>query len=218
MAARTRSGRRPGESGTRDAIAVAARRQFAEVGYDRSSMRSIALEAGVDPALVTHFYGSKQQLFLEVVELPFSPAAVLPALVGGDPAQAGERLARFVLGILESDEGRARVLSIVRAATSEPEAARIVREILTRELLTPVAEHIGAGDASFRAALCASQMVGIALARYIVSVDPLAGRSVEDLVAALGPTLQRYLSGPLGSRPDDTDASGQVATGAAPAG
>lgn len=216
MGVRTRSGRRPGESGTREAIAAAARRQFAEVGYDRSSMRSIALEAGVDPTLVTHFYGSKQQLFLDVVELPFRPAQVLPALMAGGPDRAGEQLARFVLGVLESEAGRARVLSIIRAATSEPEAARLVREILTRELLTPVAEHIGAGDAEYRAALCASQMVGIALARYIVGVDPLAGRSVEDLVAALGPTLQRYLNGPLDSPPKGPEAAGQAPRGAAP--
>lgn len=190
-------GRRPGESGTREAIAAAARRQFADFGFDRTSMRKVAMEVGVDPTLVGHFFGSKQQLFLAVVELPFDPAQVVPQLVAGPPEQAGERLARFVLQVLESEEGRRRVVGILRAATSEPEAARLIRELLTSQLLAPVAEHIGAGDARYRAALCASQMVGLALARYVVQIDPLAERSVDDLVAALAPTLQRYLTGPL---------------------
>jgi AcrR family transcriptional regulator len=194
-------GRRPGESGTREVIAAAARRQFAELGFDRTSLRKVAREAGVDPALVTHFYGSKQQLFLAVVELPFDPAQVVTHLVTGPPEQAGERLARFVVQVLESEPGRRRVLGILRAATSEPEAARLVRELLTAELMAPVAEHIGAGDARYRAALCASQMVGLALARYVVEIEPLAERSVEDLVAALAPTLQRYLTGPLQPTP-----------------
>ena len=190
-------GRRPGDSGTREAIAAAARHQFAEHGYDRTSLRKVGQEAGVDPTLVAHFYGTKQQLFLAVVQLPFVPAQVVSQLLIGDPEHAGERLARFVLSVLESDEGRRRVLGILRAATSEPEAARLVREIWTRELLIPIAEHIGAGDAPYRAALCASQMVGMAVTRYIVQVEPLTSRSTEDLVAALAPTLQRYLTGPL---------------------
>jgi AcrR family transcriptional regulator len=194
-----RAGRRPGASGTREAIAGVARRQFAELGYDRTSMRRIALEAGVDPTLVTHFYGSKQQLFLDVVELPFAPADVVTRLLSGDPASAGERVARFVLQVLESEQGRGRVIGIIRAATSEPVAARLIRDVLTRELLTPVAEAIGAGDARYRASLCASQMIGIALARYIVAIEPLASQPVDDVVAAVGPTLQRYLTGPLGA-------------------
>src|SRR4051794_4110195 len=120
-------GRRPGESGTRAAIADAARRQFAEFGFDRTSMRKVAQEAGVDPTLVSHFYGSKAQLFVAVMELPFDPTQAVQPLIAGPPEQAGDRLARFVLQVLESEEGRRRVVGILRAATSEPEAGRLVR-------------------------------------------------------------------------------------------
>ena len=93
MAVRAHTGRRVGDSGTREAILTAARRQFAELGYDRTSMRQVALEAGVDPTLVSHFHGSKQKLFLAVIELPFSPADVLPELLAGDPQEIGVRFA-----------------------------------------------------------------------------------------------------------------------------
>ena len=101
---RARSGRRPGDSGTRDAIRAAARAQFAEQGYDRTSMRSVALQAGVDPTLVSHFFGSKQQLFAEVMQLPFDPSAVLPRIVAGDPATIGTRLATFVVTVLQTQQ------------------------------------------------------------------------------------------------------------------
>lgn len=194
---RVHSGRRPGDSGTREAILGAARRQFAALGYDRTSLRQVALEAGVDPTLVSHFHGSKQKLFLAVVELPFTPAEVLPGLLAGDPDGVGLRLARFVLGVLESEQGRSRVLGMVRAATSEPEAARLVRDLLTDQLLTPLAAGIGADDPAFRAGLLMSQFVGLTVARYIVAVEPLASRHADEVVDALAPNLQRYLTQPL---------------------
>src|SRR3954471_3796844 len=100
-----RRGRRPGASGTREAIAEAARRCFGEAGYDRASIRAVAEAAGVDPALVMHYFGSKQELFVSVMALPFEPADVLPALARGD--RAGERLARFIVDTLEDPHGRA---------------------------------------------------------------------------------------------------------------
>src|SRR5450755_2595707 len=110
----TRTGRRPGPNATRGAIVSAARRQFAELGYDRTTMRSIAAEAGVDPALVIRFYTSKQQLFLMLNELPFDAAAIIPGLVSGARGKIGERLARFIVGILETEDGRARITGMVR--------------------------------------------------------------------------------------------------------
>ena len=200
MAVRAHTGRRVGDSGTREAILTAARRQFAELGYDRTSMRQVALEAGVDPTLVSHFHGSKQKLFLAVIELPFSPADVLPGLLAGDPQEIGVRLARFVLGVLESEQGRSRVVGLIRAASSEPTAAGLVRDLITRELLVPIASGLGADDADYRASLVASQVVGLAVARYIVAVEPLASRDPADVVAAVAPTLQRYFTGDLGGR------------------
>ena len=201
MVARTHSGRRPGDSGTREAILTAARRQFAELGYDRTSMRQVALEAGVDPTLVSHFHGSKQQLFLAVVALPFESADIMPGLLGGDPQDAGVRLVRFALGVLESERSQSRALALIRAATSEPEAARLIRDLLTSEVLTPLAEGIGSDDATFRASLLMSQIVGLIMARYIVKVEPLASRDPGAVAAAMAPTLQRYLTGDLGGPP-----------------
>jgi AcrR family transcriptional regulator len=196
---RAHTGRRPGDSGTREAIETAARRQFAELGYDRTSLRQVAREAGVDPTLVSHFYGSKQKLFVTVVDLPFRPADVLPRLLEGDPAELGLRLAQFVLGVFEAEQSRGRVIGIVRSATSEPEAARLVRDKLTREVLTPLAEGLGVADAELRAGLLGSQVVGMIMARYIVAIEPLASRDAAEVAVAIAPNLQHYLTGDLSS-------------------
>jgi len=206
------SGRRPGDSGTREAILAAARRLFAEQGYDRTSLRQIAAEAGVDPTLVTHFHGSKQRLFVTVVELPVDLRAALPGLLAGDRATLGERLARFILGVLESEEGRRRVIGLVRAAASEPEAARLVRELVTRELFAPMVEHLGAPDAPLRASLLGAQTVGLVMARHVVGVEPLASAEPERVAAAIAPVLQHLLTGPLGP----ADAGGGDPAGRAP--
>jgi AcrR family transcriptional regulator len=198
MTTRASSGRRPGDSGTREAILQAARRQFADRGYDRTSLRSVALEAGVDPTLVSHFHGSKQQLFVTVVELPFRPAEVLPALLAGDREAIGARLARFVLGVLESDEGRRRITGLVRAAASEPEAARLVREMVMRDVFAPIAESLGVEDAGLRASLVGTQVVGLVMSRYIVGVEPLASCDPDTVAGAIAPNLQRLLTEPLG--------------------
>jgi AcrR family transcriptional regulator len=190
-------GRRPGPSGTREAILAAARRQFAEQGYDRTSLRGIAAEAGVDPALVTHFFGSKQRLFVEVVEFPFDPAETLPAVLVGDRETLGKRVATLLVSILEDPEGRARVTGIVRAAATEPEAARMVRELLTREVWEPAAALLGVEDAQLRMNLVGSQVVGLVMARYVVGAEPLASLPPDELVEAIAPTLQRYLTEPL---------------------
>jgi AcrR family transcriptional regulator len=193
-----RTGRRPGKSGTREAIAAAARRLFAERGYDRTTLRAVAEEAGVDAALVAHFYGSKQQLFVSVVELPFSPETVLPALLAGERAALGERIARFVVGLLESEQGRSRMTGLVRAAASEPEAAKLVRELVAERIFRPLTETLGVEDASLRASLVGSQVIGLTMARYVVRVEPLASARPEVVVAAIAPTLQRYLVEPIG--------------------
>jgi|SRR5918996_561428 AcrR family transcriptional regulator len=188
-----RTGRRPGASGTREAIAAAARRLFAERGYDRTTLRAVAREAGVDPALVVHFFGSKQRLFLAVVELPFEPAEVMPAILAGDRSEVGRRFARFVVDLLENPESQSRVVGIVRAAASEPAAARVMRELLTGRILGPLAAALGRGDSELRATLVGSQVVGFVMARYVVRVEPLAGLEPEALVDAVAPTFQRYL-------------------------
>lgn len=192
-----RSGRRPGDSGTRTAIRAAAGRQFAELGYDRASLRSIATEAGVDPALIAHFFGSKHRLFVEVVELPFDPEQVVPIIFAGDPGAAGQRLASFLLTALEDPEVRRRMTGLVRAASSEPEAARMVRELVTREVFARIVEALGVDDADVRASLVGSQVVGLVMARYVVCIEPLASLPADTVAAAIAPNLQRYLTEPL---------------------
>jgi AcrR family transcriptional regulator len=192
-----RRGRRPGRPRTREAIARAARRQFAELGYDRATIRSVAAEAGVDPALVSHYFGSKQQLFITVIELPFEPEEVLPRLLDGPRETVGDRLARFALGVLEDPDARARWTGMVRAAASEPAAAQMLRELLERRVFQPLAAALGSDDAALRANLVGSQLVGLVMARYIIAVEPLASADAETITSAIAPTLQRYLVGAL---------------------
>lgn len=189
-----RSGRRPGTSGTREAILAAARRQFAAQGYARTTMRGVASEAGVDQALIAHFFGGKQGLFVEVVRLPFAPSEVLPRLLEGDREELGERIARFMAAVLDDPEGRARVTGVMRAAASEPEIARMMREFMQGELWTPLAEALGADDAQLRVTLAASQLVGMVMVRHVIEAEPLASLSPDELVEHLAPTLQRYLT------------------------
>jgi AcrR family transcriptional regulator len=192
-----RGGRRPGPSGTREAILAAASRHFAEHGYDRASLRRIAAEAGVDQKLIAHFFGSKQQLFVAAVGLPFNPGEVLPAILAGDPDSVGERLAALLVEVLEQPELHQRLTGVVRAAASEPEVARMLREFLTRELFGPAAKLLGTEDGPFRANLVGSQIVGLVMARYVVAIEPLATMPPSAVAAAVAPTLQRYLLGPL---------------------
>jgi AcrR family transcriptional regulator len=192
-----RGGRRPGTSGTREAILAAAGRHFAQHGYDRASLRGIAAEAGVDQKLIAHFFGSKQQLFVAAVGLPLNPAEVLPAILAGSPDSIGERLVRLLVDVLERPELHQRLTGVVRAAASEPQVARMLREFLTHELFGPAAELLGADDGPFRANLVGSQLVGLVMTRYVIAIEPLATMPPDAVAAAIAPTIQRYLHGPL---------------------
>jgi AcrR family transcriptional regulator len=192
-----RRGRRPGPSGTREGIAQAARRQFAALGYDRTTIRSIAAEAGVDPALVVHYFGSKQRLFLTAIELPFEVTDLVAQLESGPRDKVGERVAQFALEVLGDPGARARWTGMIRAAASDPDAAGILREVLNRQIFEPLAEALGSEDAQLRANLASSQMVGLVMARYVIGIEPLASADAETVAAAIAPTLQRYLVEPL---------------------
>jgi len=160
-------------------------------------MRAIARAAGVDPALVLHYFGTKANVFLSAIELPFDPEAILPGVLDGDRETLGERFARFVVATLENDAARERVLAIVRAATSEPAAASILRGLIERRIRDPIAQALGTADAELRASLVGSQVVGLAMSRYVVRVEPIASLSPDRLVTLIAPTLQRYLAEPL---------------------
>jgi AcrR family transcriptional regulator len=192
-----RGGRRPGPSRTREAILAAAGRHFAQRGYDRASLRGIAAEAGVDQKLIAHYFGSKQQLFVAAVGLPLNPAEVLPMILAGDRDSIGDRLAALLVAVLEQPQLHQGLTGVIRAAASEPRVARMLREFLTRELFGPAAEMLGSDDGPFRANLVGSQIVGLVMARYVIRIEPLASMPPEAVAAAVAPTLQRYLFGPL---------------------
>jgi AcrR family transcriptional regulator len=196
-ARRPRRGRRPGASGTREAIAAAARRCFGEVGYDRAGIRDVAELAGVDPALVMHYFGSKQKLFVSVMELPYEPEDVLPALVRDVDGEVGERFARFIVDVLERPEQRMVLVGMVRAAAAEPDIADLVRELVSARIVGAIAAGLDAPDATARASLVASQIIGLIMARYVIRVEPLAGLPPETLVATVAPVFQHYLTAPL---------------------
>ena len=193
-----RSGRRPGPTTTRDAIAAAARRQFAELGYDRATMRGIASEAGVDPALVVRFHGSKDALFREVMALPPAVAEGIAGLADGPTETIGRRLAEVVVGMLEDPRSRSIVLGRIRSASSHPDAAELVRETVTRDLGRLVAA-VTDDEPEKRAVLVGSQVVGLALARHVVQLEPLASLPAADVIDYVAPVFQHYLVGPLRS-------------------
>jgi|SRR5829696_541469 len=193
-----RSGRRPGPTTTRDAVAEAARRQFAELGYDRATMRGIAAEAGVDAALVVRFHGSKEGLFREVMALPPATAAAMAGLAEGPRETVGRRFAEAVVGLLQDPRSRPIVLGRIRSAASHPDAAALVAEMVTRDVGGLVAA-LTDDEPRTRAALVGSQVVGLAFARHVVGIEPLASLPVTEVVDHLAPIFQHYLVGPLGT-------------------
>ena len=190
-------GRRPGESGTREAILEAARAAFAEAGYDRATLRGIAAAAAVDPALVIHYFGSKEGLFEAALELPVRPADVFARGAAAGTDQLGVTVVRTFLEAWEPPEARVRLLAMLRSAMTNETAMGMIRELLVREVFGPITATLGVPDAPLRAELVGSQFVGLAIMRYVGRVEPLASASIDELVAAVGPTVQRYLTGDI---------------------
>ena len=195
-------GRRPGGADTRAAILAAARADFAEQGYDATSVRGVARRAEVDPALVHHYFGGKAKLFAAVLDIPADPAALVGAIVHGPREQVGEGLVRTFLALWDSEEGRQRFQALLRSAVTHDEATLMLREFLAREVFGRVVRelHPGAGhgkapspELELRAGLAASQMIGLAVMRYIVELPAVVEAGHDELAAVLGPTLQGYL-------------------------
>ncbi|QFR95086.1 TetR/AcrR family transcriptional regulator [Streptomyces tsukubensis] len=219
----------------RELILKAAREEFAERGYDRTSIRGIAKVAGVDAALVHHYFGTKDDVFAAAIELSFAPALNLTAVLtgeepGGGDGQGepedtraphetrdtlprpepgtpttgpggvradqgiGERLIRLFIAVWEDPSTRAQLLAVVRSALTHEAAAEVLRGFLLRRLLRGIADELDVPEPRFRAELAASHLVGIAFARYVLKVEPLATADPERIVAMVAPTLQRYLT------------------------
>lgn len=195
-----RTGRRPGNPDTREAILTAARATFAERGFDAASIRSIATAAGVDPALVHHYFGSKEELFRATVSIPVDPAELVPRVLAGGRDEVGERLVRTFLTVWDSPVGAAAV-ALLRSAMSNQWTARLLREFLVTQILRRVVEQLDLDPAELplRGALVATQIAGLAMMRYVIYLEPVASASPDTLAATIGPTVQRYLTGPLGA-------------------
>jgi AcrR family transcriptional regulator len=193
-----RSGRRPGNPDTRDAVLTAAREAFAERGFDGATIRGIAAEAGVDPALVHHYFGSKDQLFLAAIEAPADPADLLPEVLAAGRDQLGAAVVRLLLKVWDGPM-RPAGLALVRSAVGNEWTAKLLREFLVTQVLRRVVGTLDLSPAEreVRGGLVASQLIGIVMARYVIKVEPLASASPEWLVAAIGPNVQRYLTGGL---------------------
>lgn len=197
-----RTGRRPGDPAhTRRAILDAAIDAFAENGFGRTSIRKVAATAGVDPALVHHYFGTKDRLFLAALDVPVDPAELVPMVIAGGREEAGERLVRTFLSVWDSPRGSATV-AVLRSAVAHPWIARLLREFVFTRIVLPAFAELGLDDAADRdrrAALVASQILGLALTRHVLRFEPLASASEADVVAAVGPTLQRYITGDIGA-------------------
>jgi AcrR family transcriptional regulator len=201
-----RTGRRPGNQDTREAILAAAKKAFTERGYDKASIRQIATLAEVDPALVHHYFGSKDKLFLATMDAPIDPGEMIPQVFAAGHDGVGERLVRMVLTVWDSPAGGS-IVALLRSALSHDFSARLLREFVTSQVLRRIIQQldIDPKEAPLRSTLAASQLVGIAMARYIVKIEPLASTPREVLVSAIGPTIQRYLTGEVAGLDQMTD-------------
>jgi AcrR family transcriptional regulator len=194
-----RTGRRPGAGGTRDKILRSARAQFGRRGYEGATIRGIASAARVDPKLVLHYFVSKEGVFEAAMDFPFDPAEVLPGLLEPGLDGLGERLARFFIEVWDSPSG-ARAHAIVRSMVTSDSAAALMRDFVSREVLARVAQALKLDRPQVRASLAASQLIGVAMLRYVVKVEPMASASSAEVAAWIGPTLQRYFTDPTATR------------------
>lgn len=198
--ARRRTGRRLGDSGARQQILDTASREFAQHGFDGATIRAIAAQAEVDPALVHHYFGTKEKLFADAVRFPVDPAVALPALLAPGVDGLGERIVRFFVTLWDQAGDQSPFFGVIRGAVSHEQSADLLREFMIREVLGRVAAAVETPDGTdpmLRATLVGSQLVGLGMVRYLLRVEPLASAGIDEVVAAVAPTVQRYLTGDL---------------------
>src|SRR5216684_2110252 len=190
-----RTGRRPGTGTTRERILAAARSDFGKGGYEGTTIRGIAAQAKVDPALVMHYFDSKDGVFRAALQFPVDPAEFIPRLLAPGLDGLGERLVRFFLDTWDSPAG-SPMLALIRSVVGSEQAAATLREFASREVLGRIAAAIQLDRPQLRATLVASQLIGIAMLRYVVKVEPLASARSDEVARWVGPVVQRYLTDP----------------------
>jgi AcrR family transcriptional regulator len=192
-----RRGRRPAGADTKTALVDAARTVFTEQGYEGATVRAIAKRAGVDPAMVNHWFGGKEGLFAKaVLQLPVDPAVIVSELTTGDPATVGERVVRRFLTVWDSTGG-GQFAALIRSVAGHEMALTGLRDLFLNHIFSKVAEHSAADQPRFRANLVATQLIGLGMVRYVARFDPMETMDIETVVSALGPTIQRYLTGEI---------------------
>ena len=187
-------GRPSGGGDRRTSILDAARGEFAAKGYVGTSVRGIARVAGVDPALVHHYFGTKEQVFVAAMELPVDPAERLPHVLDGDLRGVGDRMTRLFLGLWEQPEFRTPMLGLIRSAVTGEQGAKLLREFVGSALLARIAEAVGTND-PLRVEAAAAQLVGIVMLRHVVRIEPLASADLDEVARLVAPNVQRLLVG-----------------------
>jgi AcrR family transcriptional regulator len=173
----------------------AARESFADKGFAATSIRAVARQAGVDAALVHHYFDSKDELFIEAMAIPVDPRRIAAQIIDGPRDEIGRRIATVFLGVWESPDGQQRMKALFRSVVTSDEVARMMREGITQMIIQPVSRVLDVPDAQLRVGLVATQLVGVAIVRYLVGLEPVASLDIETLIDRLAPVLQLHLTG-----------------------
>ena len=189
-------GRRPGAPDTRAQVLAAARASFADKGFRGTTIRAVATAAGVDPALVHHYFGSKDALFVAALALPVDPREVLAPVVALGPDGAGERLLRTFLSVWDDPALQEPLLAVARTVLSE-DGSKLLGEGFIPVVVGPVLAQLVRDRPEDRIPLVVSQVIGLIVTRYVIAVPAMASLPAEELVARMGPVLQHYLTGDL---------------------
>jgi AcrR family transcriptional regulator len=194
---RKRPGRPPGTSDTRERILASARDLFARNGFDNTSIRAIAADAGVDPALVHHYFGTKTQLFAAAIHIPIDPMAVIGPLREVPVERIGTVLPSILLPLWDSEMGKGCIATL-RSILAGNDVS-LVRSFLQDVIVAEVGSRVDSpqGSGRIRVQFVASQLVGVVMARYILELDPFRSLPVEQIVETIAPNLQHYLTGDL---------------------
>jgi AcrR family transcriptional regulator len=192
-----RTGRRPGESGTREAILDAACERFQRDGFEATTIRAVAAQAGVDAALVMHYFKSKGGLFAAAIRWPEDPQESVEYVTALGAEHVGERAVALFVQTWDREGDRNPIIALLASAMRDPAAADMLRDFMQRQILGPVVARLDADEPDLRADLVSAQLLGLGVARYVLKIEPLASLPAERVIAAVAPRVQEYVTGPL---------------------
>jgi AcrR family transcriptional regulator len=193
-----RTGRRPGASGTREAILDAARRLFPERGYDGTTLRAVAADAGVDSALVVHFFKGKAGLYIAAMQWPFDPQTAAEHVTARGAERVGERAVTLFVETWDREGDGNAIISLLQSAMADRAAAKLLRDFMQHQLFEPAIARLEVDQPELRADLVSSQLLGLGVARYVLKFEPLASLPAPRVIRAVAPRVQQYATGPLG--------------------